>query len=311
MRLPRLLLIAFALLTLGAQVTHAQTGFSLDESPLPKPSSPVVDNAGVMDPASKRRIEDRIIQFRDRTNPQVELAVAIVKTTGNRPIFDYSLAVARGWGIGSKEDDNPGALLFIAIEDRKYFTQVSRNLEDELPDGLVGSLQRQFLVPQFKQGNYSKGVEDTINAYIRTIEARSDGTPIPATTDEGFRGYDDGADYAATNICGIIVCGLIVFIFIAAIIGMSGGKSRPSKKDRDRWGGGGFGGSGGGGGGADIAIDILGAVLGGIAAGASSGGSSSSSSGWDWGSGGGSGGGSWGGFGGGVDFGGGGAGGSW
>ena len=110
-----------------------------------------------------------------KSNPKVELAVAIVKTTGDRDIFDYSMAVARGWGIGSKQTDNPGALLFVAIDDRKYFTQVSRDLEDELPDGLVGSLQRQYLVPAFKQGDYGKGISDTIDAYIKTIQAKQIG----------------------------------------------------------------------------------------------------------------------------------------
>ena len=43
-------------------------------------------------------------------------------------------------------------LLFIAIDDHKYFTQVSRDLEGDLPDGAVGSLQRQYLVPEFKKG---------------------------------------------------------------------------------------------------------------------------------------------------------------
>src|SRR5215210_6329479 len=78
--------------------------FSINESPLPAPTSPVMDYAGVLDAGTKQSVEKRIIELRDRTNPKVELAVAIVKTTGERPIFDYSLAVARGWGIGSKDD---------------------------------------------------------------------------------------------------------------------------------------------------------------------------------------------------------------
>ncbi len=141
-------------------------------SNLPKPIGRVSDYAGVLDLPTKTRLETQLRNFRERSSPSVELAVAIVKTTGDQPIFDYSFALAREWGIGSKDDVNPGALLFIAIDDRKYQTQISRDLEAELPDGLVGSLQRQFLVPQFKVGNYNKGIEDTITAYIRTIELK-------------------------------------------------------------------------------------------------------------------------------------------
>ncbi|MCX7997357.1 MAG: TPM domain-containing protein, partial [Leptospiraceae bacterium] len=127
---------------------------------------------------TKSRLERRLIEFRNQTNPSVEIAVVIVHTTGGRDIFEYSLAVARGWGIGSKEDDNPGLLLFIAFDDRKYFTHVSRDLEDELPDGVVGQIQRQYLVPAFRQGNYAKGIVDTVEAYIEKIQEKQSSTKV-------------------------------------------------------------------------------------------------------------------------------------
>ncbi len=268
--------------------------WSQNTSPLPAPTGFVNDYAGVVDQATKDRLETRLKELRDKTT--VEIAVAVVRTTGDRQIFDYSLAVARGWGIGSKADDNPSALLFIAIDDRKYFTQVSRDLEDELPDGLVGSLQRQYLVPEFKKGNYAKGISDTIEAYIAAIEGRSSGTATPAP-----RQTPGGGTTSAGGIplFGIFCCGIIIIVVLVLIF--SNRKGGPSKNDRDRWGGGGFGGGGSSGG------DILPAVLGGIIGSALSGGSSSGSS-SDWGSSGGS---DWGGFGGGGDFGGGGAGGDW
>ena len=139
-----LLLVLILSLTSIQSFSQTSEPFSINESPLGAPTSPVMDYAGVLDAATKQALEKRIIDFRDKTKPSVELAVAVVRTTGERPIFDYSLAVARGWKIGSKEDDNPSALLFVAIDDRKYFTQISKDLEDELPDGLVGQLQRQI-----------------------------------------------------------------------------------------------------------------------------------------------------------------------
>lgn len=269
--------------------------WSQNVSPLPSPTGFVNDYAGVVDGGTKQRLEARLADFRNKTNPSVEIAVAVVKTTGDRPIFDYSLDVARGCGIGSQQDDNPSALLFVAIDDRKYFTQVSKDLEDELPDGVVGSLQRQYLVPEFKKGNYAKGIEDTINAYLATIENKGN-APVnqpPSKPSSGSTGVSSGT-------YGFVCCVIIAIILIAIIFGVAG--RRKSKKDNDRWGGG-FGSSGGGGSGVS---DALPWIIGGLLSGG--GGSSSSSSSSDWG---GSGGGGWGGFGGGGDFGGGGAGGDW
>lgn len=281
------------LLTAVAAFAQEPTPFSLNNSPLPDPTGFVNDYAGVLDPATKQRIEAKLATLKTNTNPAVELAVAIVKTTGDRPIFDYSLATARGWKIGSKEADNPSALMMVAIDDRKYFTQVSRDLEDELPDGLVGTLQRQYLVPEFRQGNYGKGISDTIDAYIDAIQRRNSGAGVPPSVTTGEE------KSAGTPILGLFCCAVIVLIILLVIFSRS--KGGPTKGDRDRWGGGGFG---GGGSGTSSALPwIIGSI---ISSAASSSGSSSSGSDW-----GGSSGGGWGGFGGGGDFGGGGAGGDW
>src|SRR5687768_11470493 len=281
----------------GTLAAFGQSGsdFSLNTSPLPAPTSPINDYVGVFDPAAKAALEKRVIDYKTATG--VELAVAVVNTTGDRPILEYSLAVARGWGIGSKADDNPSALVFVAIDDRKYFTQVSRNLEDELPDGLVGSLQRQHLVPEFRNRNYAKGISDTIEAYIRTIDAKRSGTATPTPETVGIPGVrrESGGGISLFCCLGII---LLIVVILASSRGGKGGSGR-----RGGWGGGG----GFGGGGGSILPWIIGSAIANAA-------SSSSSSGWgggssDWGGGGSSGG--WGGFGGGGDFGGGGAGGDW
>src|SRR2546425_4312873 len=135
--------------------------------PLPSPFTPVVDYAKVIDPETRSKLESIYVNLKERAN--IECAVVTVDTTGDQDIFDYSLAVARGWGIGSKGGDKAGLLLLVAIKDRKYFTQVSDHLEGDLNDGLVGQIQRERLVPQFKRGNYSQGIYDTVQTYIATL----------------------------------------------------------------------------------------------------------------------------------------------
>lgn len=288
-------LVVTIVLVLAMTAAYSQnTGeFSINVSPLPAPTGYVNDYAGVLDDATKQQIEDKIKEFKDSSNPTTELAVAIVRSTGDRDIFDYSLAVARGWKIGSDQANNPGALLFVAVDDRKYFTQVSRDLEGDLPDAAAGSLQRQFLVPQFRQGNYGKGISDTIDAYIRTIQAARGGAVSVTPTPEGITRTTGSSSGGISSLCCFLVIGLIILMIILRSSGGGGGGRRSG------WGGGGFGGAAG-------ALPwIIGSIL------TSGGGRSSGSS---WGDSGGSswgGGGGFGGFGGGGDFGGGGAGGSW
>jgi uncharacterized protein len=280
--------LAAMMLMLAAAPALSQdaTPWSINNSPLPPSTGFINDYAGVIDAATKQQLETKLKALKESTNPPVEIAVAVVKTTGGRDIFDYSLAVARGWKIGSKDDDNPGALLLVAIDDRKYFTQVSKDLEDELPDGLVGSLQRQYLVPEFKKGNYAKGISDTVDAYIDAVKNKG----AAKAPQKPVAGNNDSLDGT-----GLFCCAAIILVIILIIISRS--KGGPTKGDRNRWGGG-FGGGG----------SALPWIIGGILGSGGSGGSSSSGS---WGGGSSGGGGGWGGFGGGGDFGGGGSGGSW
>src|SRR3982751_549939 len=93
----------------SSAVAQEATPWSQNVSPLPSPAGFVNDYAGVIDEATKQQLETRLQDFKNRTNPSVELAVAVVRTTSDRDIFDYSLAVARGWGIGSTLADKPRA----------------------------------------------------------------------------------------------------------------------------------------------------------------------------------------------------------
>src|SRR5258706_2432500 len=147
-----ILTVAFVLLLIAKGPANAQ-------SPLPQPTGYVNDFGGVVDAATKARLETTLGNL-DRQQ-QIQFSVVTVDTTGGQDIFDYSLAVARGWGIGAKDVQKPSLLLLVAIKDRKYYTQVSRHLEGDLPDGLVGQIQREQLVPAFTAGGNGWGFSGT------------------------------------------------------------------------------------------------------------------------------------------------------
>ena len=260
--------------------------------PLPVPFNPIVDNANVIDAGTRQRLEQIYRDLKERGN--IEYAVLTVDTTGDRDIFDFSLAVARGWGIGPKDGEKASFLLVVAIQDRKYFTQVSRHLEGDLPDGVVGQIQRQRLVPQFRQQNYSRGIRDTIEAYVATLAAKR-GFSVEGIGDNQAVQIERplqprAPQMSMTTVC----CGAIVIIFILILL---------SSASRRR-------GGGGGGGGGCLQALLWGSLFSNLGGGRRSGWGGGGFGGGGFGGGGG-GGGFGGGFGGGGDFGGGGSGGSW
>jgi uncharacterized protein len=286
-----LLLCALLLIVISAR---SQTPTPTPPVPPPVPFTPVLDNANVIDPQTRQRLEAIYENLKQRAN--IEFAVLTVPTTGDLDIFDFSLAVARGWGIGAKDGDRAAFLVVVAINDRKYFTQISRHLEGDLTDGMAGQIQRERLVPAFRQGNYSKGILDTIQAYVATI-AEKRGFSIEGidqsyayrgqTRERRTRGQQRGSSPFGA-CCGILVIAFVLLLLFSA-----------SRR-----------GSRGGGGSGCLQALLWGSLLSNLGGGGRSG-SGWSGGGFGGGGGGFGGGGFGGGFGGGGDFGGGGSGGSW
>src|SRR6266571_2022306 len=221
---------AFALLATAIVSAPGQTA----QSPLPPPTGYVNDFAKVIDQQTKQQLETTLANLDQQQ--QIQFSVVTVDTTGDRETFDYSLAVARGWGIGSKDTQKPSLLLLVAIKDRKYFTQVSRHLEGDLPDGLVGQIQRERLVPAFKAGQYGKGLADTIDAYIATIAAKngfSTDAIFPAGFPAGTKPEATRSSRSSSNPFGTCV----VIIFVIAIVLIFLGIARRSGGPRGGGGG--------------------------------------------------------------------------
>ena len=267
-------------------VVSGRAGAEQANSPLPPPNPfrYVVDNAGVIDSAANQRMEKILRALKE--SGDIEFAVVTVRTTGDQDIFDYSLAVARGWGIGSSEGEKNGLLLLVAIDDHKYYIQVSRHLEGDLPDGLVGEVGRRMRDP-FRRGDYSNGLMTAVQTIVATLQEKRGFSVGDVDKKSAYRPSAEPVRETGRSFSPWL---FLIAIFV--IIMLISSRSR--------------GGRGGGGGGW-LNWLLLSMFL--NSGNRGSGWGSGGSSGWSGGGFGGGGGG--GGFGGGGDFGGGGAGGSW
>ena len=265
---PFFVALAFTLALTGSSYSPVGKVFAQTQPqspiPLPQPFNPIVDYANVIDADTRKKLESIYLNLKERAD--VEFAVVTVETTGDRDIFDFSLAVYRGWGIGSKTND--GFLLLLAIKDRKYHTQVGYHLEGDLNDGLVGQIQRERLVPQLRQGNYSKGIYDTVQAYVATLSEKRGFTIEGIDKRYAYR-EPRGQPASGSRSGGLSLCTLIIIVGVVILIlssmkrgGRGGGggclnllllNSLLSSgsgwgRSSSSWSGGGFGGGGWGGG---------------------------------------------------------------
>jgi len=125
--------------------------------PIPDmPSHHVVDLANIITDDIENSLNRYLKELEQKTTAQV--VVLTIQSLEGESIDDFSITTAHDrWKIGQKGKDN-GVLLVVVLKDRKYRFEIGYGLEGTLPDSLVGSIGRTYLVPYFKQGEYSKGI---------------------------------------------------------------------------------------------------------------------------------------------------------
>jgi len=218
----------------------------------PPPVSYVVDKADLIEDAAQARLAGILQELEQKTTAQ--MIILTVKSTQGVPIEQYSLQQAEQWGLGKKGKDN-GLLFLIAVNDRKYRFETGYGLEQILPDSMLGSIGRSYLVPAFKAGHYSRGILETTSVIARTI-ADSQGVKLSGlpevTPHKKQRGFSLGSLFALlffvlffSSLSRSRSGGLAQAILLGTLLG---GSHRGSG-GFGSFGGGGFGSFGGGGGG--------------------------------------------------------------
>lgn len=164
MKLIRSITASF-LIALAVTSVWNVTASALD-IPSPPKQTAILDQANVIDDATEVQLSQKLIDYKAKTGN--EIAVLTIKSLQGEDDFGYSFRVAESWGIGSKEANN-GALLFMALQDRKVRIQVGRGLEPYLTDLQSSLIIREKITPAFKQGNYTAGITSGVDSMIAVI----------------------------------------------------------------------------------------------------------------------------------------------
>ncbi len=196
------------------------TGVLLSGQAAPAPTSLkatgyVNDFAQVLDTSTRATLEQRAEELNRQI--KVQVAMVTVATTGGADAGEYSLALAQHWGIGNRNagaDKDTGILIFIAVKDHKYFTQVGYGMENYITDADAGSWMRQ-LVPELRSGNFGAVFNGMLDQIERTLAARMPGAAaqlqsVPPPTDNADEGRSGRGDGGGRNNWGFL-------IFFAAI----------------------------------------------------------------------------------------------
>lgn len=141
-----------------------QGAFAIDVPPL---TARVNDYAGMLSSDTIGQLENSLSAFEAAESTQI--VVLTIPALKGEPIEAFSLRVVETWKVGQKDLDN-GALLLIAKNDRKLRIEVGYGLEGRLTDLISGRIIQQVIVPQFRGGNFDRGVLGGVNAMMSAVK---------------------------------------------------------------------------------------------------------------------------------------------
>lgn len=134
---------------------------------IPELTGPVVDEAGILSEPTEGQIALLIKAHEDSTSNQ--LAVLTISSLEGEVLEDYSLRVARTWGLG-QADKNNGVLLLVAVAERKIRIEVGYGLEGDLPDITAKRIIDGDMTPYFRQGDFDNGILLGVRGTLEAIE---------------------------------------------------------------------------------------------------------------------------------------------
>ena len=176
------LFVAAIVISISSMVVIAQV-----EQPGPMPGTYVHDFAGVIADDKKAEIQAKAQRLKDEY--QTEIALVTIDSLQGEDSFDYSMRMARSWGIGSPDNDIRGLLILVAVKDRKTSFRTSRHVEGEIPDAVTNDISR-VMNGYFKGGDFGGGLSagmDKILARLQTIyEPAAAAAAVPQKQSRGW-----------------------------------------------------------------------------------------------------------------------------
>lgn len=166
---------AFLLLIITALDAFAQ----LKE--VPQLTGPVVDQVGVLG-ARKPDIEAKLRKLKQEKGSEV--AVLIVESTAPETIEQFSIRVVDQWKLGRKGIDD-GVLILVAIKDRTVRIEVGRGFEGDIPDVIAFRIIQERVLPRFRQGDVSGGIDAAVQSVIDRVHGVDLPTPSPEREQRG------------------------------------------------------------------------------------------------------------------------------
>jgi uncharacterized protein len=197
--------------------------FSAAALEFPTLSGRVVDEANILDPATRAALNDKLATLETKTTDQ--LVVVTLKSLQGTSIEDYGVELGRRWRIGQK-DKNNGVVLIVAPNERKVRIEVGYGLEGTLTDAVSRLIIENAIIPRFRANDFPGGINRGVDDIVSVL------------TGDAAEWQQRAAKRpeATVNWSSLLVILLVIFIFGLVFLTLVGAIPRDrGRRSRGGW----------------------------------------------------------------------------
>lgn len=144
-----------------------------------------------------------------RSDWGIEAVVLTINTfrkyeTQDTTLEGFATNLFNAWGIGNKEKNN-GVLILVAVNDRKMRIELGAGYSKSM-DWKMKSVIDEFMLPQFKRNNYSRGIYQGARAIISQLTGQEpeDNRPLTTKILSAVSSLPDEARYGGGLVGGLL-----------------------------------------------------------------------------------------------------------
>ncbi len=169
----------------------------------------VTDKANLFTNNELLQLQQKLTTYESETTHQI--VVLTINDLGNDTVENYAYRVFNKNKLGQKEADN-GLLILIAKNNRKFRIEVGDGLTPIITDAFASRIIRNIMTPEFKDGDFYKGVDSGTSEVIKLIDD-------PKYRDEFTNLIEEDGKIP---LWGKILLMLCIGLFVSIFVGVGG-----------------------------------------------------------------------------------------
>ena len=162
---------------------------------------------GILSQAAVARIDSICYDLRHRGIAQT--AVVAVAEIDSDDVFEFAYELFSKWGVGSKSNSGIGILLVEEAREIRFVT--GYGVEGALPDAICKRIQTQYMLPYFRNGDYSSGMV----AGVEAIRSVLNGSELDAGGNDDYIASKDEPVFGIIAFFSLLMIGGMVILYLA------------------------------------------------------------------------------------------------